>query len=91
MVTVTVDVNLKRFSFYEDGTSKIIIDEEIHQWACENAESFAHFHFGWDEPYTEEEYDEYIEEYVDFDWHKITYKEYVKWCKNWGYKLKEEE
>ena len=74
--------------FYEDGTSEKIINEDVWNWACENAESFAHVHFGWDEEYTDEEYDEYINEYVDFEWHDATYEEYLDWCENWGYEPK---
>ena len=78
--------------FYEDGTKEGFINDEIWEWAAGNAESFAYVHFGWDEPYTDEDYDDYIENYVEFDWHDATYEEYVEWCQNWGYepKLKEE-
>lgn len=74
--------------FYEDGTSEKIINEDVWNWACENAESFAYVHFGWAEEYTDEEYDEYINEYVDFEWHDATYEEYLEWCDNWGYEPK---
>lgn len=77
--------------FFDEGTLEQEIDEDILMWARENAESYAYVHFGWDEPYTEEEYDEYIENYVDFDWHEASYEEYVEWCENWGYEPKEEE
>lgn len=71
--------------FYEEGTAEAIINEDVWNWACDNAESFAYVHFGWGESYTEEDYDEYIADYVDFDWHDATYEEYVEWCENWGY------
>lgn len=77
--------------FFDEGTSEREIDEDILIWARENAESYAYVHFGWDTPYTEEEYDEYIENYVDFDWHEASYEEYVEWCENWGYEPREEE
>lgn len=74
--------------FYEDGTAEAIINEDVHQWACDNAESYSHCHFGWDEEYTDEEWEDYMENYVDFDWHDATYEEYVEWCENWGYEPK---
>ena len=77
--------------FFDEGTLEREIDEDILTWARENAESYAYVHFGWNEHYTEEEYDEYLENYVDFDWHEATYEEYVKWCENWGYEPREEE
>lgn len=77
--------------FFDEGTLEREINEDILAWAREHAESYAYIHFGWDESYTEEEYDEYMENYVDFDWHEASYEEYVEWCKNWGYEPKEEE
>ena len=70
--------------FYKDGTAEAVINEDVWSWACDNAESYAYVHFGWDEPYTDEDYDDYIANYVDFDWHDVTYEEYVEWCENWG-------
>ena len=77
--------------FFDDSMTDIEIDEGILLWARENAESYAYVHFGWDEEYTEEEYDDYLENYVDFDWHVATYEEYVSWCENWHYNIKTEE
>lgn len=71
--------------FYEEGTVEGVINCDIWNWACDNAESYAYVHFGWDEPYTDEDYDFYIENYMEFDWHDATYEEYVEWCENWGY------
>ena len=76
--------------FYEDGTAENIINEDVWQWACENGESYAYVHFGWDEDYTDEDYDNYIENYVEFNWHDATYEEYFEWCENWGYEPREE-
>ena len=69
----------------EDGWSAAEINEVIYGWACENAESYAYVHFGWDEPYTEEEYEDYIENYMSYDWEEISYEKYLDWCENWGY------
>ena len=77
--------------FFDEGTLEREIDEDILTWARENAESYASVHFDWDEHYTDEEYDDYIENYVDFDWHKASYEEYVEWCENLGYEPREEE
>ena len=40
--------------FYDEGTAEAIINEDVWQWACENAESYAYVHFGWEEEYTDE-------------------------------------
>lgn len=70
--------------FFEDGTAESIINETVYDWARDNAESYAYVHFGWDEPYTDEDYEDYLENYVDFDWHDATYEEYLDYCDNWG-------
>lgn len=72
------------FFFHEDGWSEKEINNEIYAWACECAESYAYVHFGWDEPYTDEEYEDYLENYVSYDWHEATYEEYLEYCENWG-------
>ena len=77
--------------FFDDDTPERIIDEDLICWAQENAESYAYVHFGWEGDYTEEEYDEYLENHVDFDWHVATYEEYLDWCDNWNYKPKTEK
>ena len=43
--------------FYEEGTTEEEINCDIWNWACDNAESYAHVHFGWHEA----TYEEYIE------------------------------
>lgn len=74
--------------FFEDGTSESEMNEDIYTWAVENAESFAHVHFGWDEEYSNEEWEDYIENHVDFDFYIVTYEDYVEWCDDWGYEPK---
>lgn len=74
--------------FFEDGTSEREMNETIYDWAVENAESFAHVHLGWDEEYSDEEWEDYIENNVEFDFCIATYEEYVEWCDNWGYEPK---
>ena len=77
--------------FFEDGIAEAIINETVCDWARDNAESYAYVHFGWGEEYSDEDYEDYLENYVDFDWHDATYEEYVEWCENWGYEPKEVE
>ena len=77
--------------FYEDGTKEDEIGSDMWGWACENAESFAYVHFGWEEPYTDEDYDDYIENYMSYGWHIATYEEYVEWCENYGYEPRAKE
>ena len=76
--------------FFDDFMSEQEINEELLMWAQENAESYSYVHFGWEGEYTEEEYDEYLEEYVDYSWHVATYEEYLDWCYNWNYTPKTE-
>ena len=50
--------------FYDDDTAENEINSEVWNWACENAESFSYVHFGWEESYTDEDYDDYIEDTI---------------------------
>lgn len=70
---------------YEDDVEKSSINVDIWEWACGNAESFSHVHFGWDEECTDEEYEDYLENYVTYDWREVSYEDFVKWCENWGH------
>ena len=69
------------FIFDVDTTDKEI-SEELYSWACENAESFAHVHFGWDGEYTNEEYEDYIENNVTLDYGEISFDEYFEFYDN---------
>lgn len=73
--------------FFDENTPDTIVNEEVMAWAYDIAESYAYVHFGWGEHYTEEEYEDYIENYVSFNWIDATYDEYVEWCENWGYEV----
>lgn len=75
----------KDIFLYDDDTVDKEIDIDIFNWAVDTAESYAYVHFGWGEPYTDEEYEDYIENYVTYGWEEIPYAEYCEWCKNWGY------
>ena len=79
------------FYYEENGITEAEINDDIYDWACSNAESFSYVHFGWCEPYTDEEYDDYLENYMTYDWREATYEEYVEWCENWGYEPKTAE
>ena len=71
--------------FYEEDVTINEIGDEIWDWACGNAESFAHVHFGWGEEYTDEDWEDYIENHITCDWHFASFEEYCQWCDNWGY------
>ena len=74
---------------YDNLTDDKIITDEVYAWACDHAESYAYVHFGRDEEYTDEDYDEYLEEYMTLNWQDITYDEAVEWCENYGYDIKD--
>ena len=70
--------------FYEEEISEREIEADVYNFAIENAETYSYVHFGWDEEYTEEEYDDYMENYVTYDWDVVTYEEYLEWCDDQG-------
>lgn len=70
---------------FEEDVETSVIDEEVLAWAENNAESFAYVHFGWDEEYTDEEYEEYMSEYLTYDWREASYEDFIEWCENWGH------
>lgn len=74
--------------FFDENTPNGDINDVVYQWAVENAESFAYMHFGWDKEYSDEGWEDYIENHLEFDYHSATYEEYVEWCENWGYEPK---
>ena len=71
--------------YYDEDTSSRAIDEDIYDWACDCAEGYAWYHFGYHTDYTEEDWCDYIENYVWMNWHKASYQEYLEWCENWNY------
>lgn len=76
---------------YDANVSEAEIEEDVCCFAADNAESFSHIHFGWDnDEYTEDEYDEYLNEYVEYEWHYATYEEYLEFCENWSIKPEED-
>ena len=75
--------------FYEEGATEREIDADVYFWARDNAESFSYVHFGWDEEYTEEDYEDYIENNMTYDWHIATRDEYLDYCENWSIEPRE--
>lgn len=74
---------------YPEDTPDSTINEDVWELAIENAESYSYVHFGWDEECSEEEYEDYIENNVTYDWRVISHEEYVEWGKNWGMEAKD--
>ena len=62
--------------FFDDGTDEESIETIIYDWALDNAESF----FDWGESYIEEEWDDYIENWMTFNWNIISHEEYLEYC-----------
>ena len=77
--------------FFNANCNESEIQEVIWDWACDNAESYSPVHFGWGEEYEDEDWEEYLENYVDCNWHIASYEEYVEWCENWDYEPKAKE
>ena len=71
--------------FFGSDVTEESIQEDLWDWACDNAESYSHVHFGWGEDYSEEDYEDYLENYVTFSWNEITREEYLEWCDDNGY------
>lgn len=71
--------------FFDDDEIDTEINCIIYDWVLDNAESYSYVHFGWDEPYTDEDYDDYIENYVSFNWDDISAAKYLEICENYGW------
>lgn len=69
--------------FYDDDDTSEMIGEDLWVWAINNAEQYSYVHFGWDGEYTEDEWEEYLED-IDFGWIEISYEEYLEYCKEYG-------
>lgn len=74
---------------FSNLTDDKTITNEVYAWACDYADSYAYVHFGWGEEYTDEEYDEYLKEYMTFNWKDISYDEAVEWCKDYYYDIED--
>ena len=71
--------------FFDSNVTEESIQEDLWDWARDHAESYSHVHFGWGEDYSEEDYEDYLENYVTFSWNEITREEYLEWCDENGY------
>ena len=72
--------------FFEDNESDTEINSIVYSdWVLDMAESYAYVHFGWDESYTDEDYDDYIENYVSFGWDDISVEKYLEVCEDHGW------
>ena len=59
------------FFYNEEDITVSDINEKIYTWARENGESFAYVHFGWGEEYTDEEYEDFLEEEVAWEIYEL--------------------
>lgn len=73
----------EEMEYYANDMSHADIDADTDEWGRNEAESYAHVHFGWDEEYTEEDMDEYIEG-CNWGWEEVTWEQYVEYCENWS-------
>ena len=71
------------FFEFDDDITTSEINDQMYDAMCGYAESYSHVAFGWDEPYTEEEWNDYVEnqcmvnwEIVDEDVYRATMREY---------------
>ena len=69
--------------YYDNNTPKKEIDIDVDDWGRENAESYAYVHFGWDEEYTEDEFEEYLYD-CNWGWEEVSWDEYVEYCESWS-------
>ena len=72
--------NFEEVLVYPDEITEIEVSEDAHDLVEQYAESYSHIHFGWNEEYTEEEWDFYLENYVDFNYQELTREEYLEYC-----------
>ena len=61
-----------------------------HEAAMDNADTFSYVRFGWDEERSEEEYEEYIENNVEYGYNFMTRAEYLEFCEANGFEPKVE-
>ena len=66
---------------YPDDIADKYIDMDAYSFALDNAEIYTHVVFDFNEDYTEEEYQDYIEG-ITYDWYEITEEEYYNIRRN---------
>ena len=77
--------------FYPNDTDENQIDADGWAMAEDNATTYSHYHFGWGEEYTDEEWQDFLDNYVEYSWQEITRAEYIAWCEEWNYTPATEE
>ena len=77
-----VGCDQEEMMFYPKDTPARMINIDVNEWGHENADSYAYVALGWEEDYTEEEYEDYVNN-CDWGWHDATWEEYVEYCENW--------
>lgn len=77
--------------FYWDNVDENTLNEDAWAMAEDNAQTYSHVRFGWGEDYDDEEWEDYIENYVHCNWEEITRERYLEWCREMGYTPATEE
>lgn len=83
--------NFEDVIFYPNEATDEDFEEDGWAMAEDNAQTYSHIHFGWGEEYGDEEWEEYLDNHVEFGWEEITRERYLKWCKEMGYTPATEE
>lgn len=56
------------FFEFDDDITTSEIDDQMYDAMCGYAESYSHVAFGWDEPYTDEEWEDYLTNQCCVNW-----------------------
>ena len=72
-----VGCDYEEYREYDDDTPEFVIENDSLEICEENAESYAYQRFGWDEDYSDEDYDEYLEDCY-CDWTYISKEEFIE-------------
>lgn len=76
---------------YPDDVTEEEINEDVYSRAVDEGESYSYVHFGWDSDYSEEDYDEYMENYIHCGWDWTDRDGYLAHCDNYSFTPKTEE
>lgn len=72
------------FFTFDDNTTTSEIADYIWDTRRDYADAYAHVHFGWDESYTDEEWEEWVEEYCMVTWDIVSEEDYKAAMKEAG-------
>ena len=72
------------FYTFVDDTTTSEINDQMYDAMCAYAESYSHVAFGWDEPYTDEEWDDYLENQCSVNWEVVSKERWDEERKEWG-------